>query len=262
MKITCTAVALLASLATLSYADPRPWTFTYDTYSEGKGNAEFEQWVTWNTHKSTEHGYDLFQFREEIEYGLTDNFDISIYAPSWNYEDSKDRKGTRYDSVGVEGILYLSKPTDIVGAALYSEINVGEAGREFEFEEKLLLHKDIGRWSFAYNLVLETEIEREKNDEGERENEVTGILGHTVAAAYSVNKNWRLGGELVIESSYEDWSRYEDTTVYAGPSINYVGNGVPGTKMNWWVTVTPAFQLSSVDDEPDFIVRMIAGLEF
>jgi hypothetical protein len=26
--------------------------------------------------------------------------------------------------------------------------------------------------------------------------------------------------------------------------------------------VTPAFQLSSVDDEPDFMVRMIAGLEF
>jgi hypothetical protein len=258
----CAIVVLLALFAPFIQADPRPWTFTYDTYAEGKGNAEFEQWATWNTHKSSEHGYNLFQFREEIEYGLTDNFDISIYAPSWNYEDSKDRRGTHYDSVGVEGILYLSKPSDLVGVALYSEINAGEAGREFEFEEKLLLHKDIGRWSFAYNLVLETEIDREKNDEGERENEVTGILGHTAAVAYSVNRNWRLGGELVIESSYEDWSRYQDTTAYAGPSINYTGNGIPGTKMNWWVTVTPAFQLSSVDDEPDFMVRMIAGLEF
>ena len=40
------------------------------------------------------------------------------------------------------------------------------------------------------------------------------------------------------------------------------GNGIPGTKANWWVTVTPMFQLSDHDDEPDFMVRMIAGIEF
>lgn len=248
----------LALFALGASADPRPWTFVYDTYSEGKGNWEFEQWVTWQTHKQEEKGFDRFQFREEIEVGITDYFDLAVYVPTWNYEDSRERKGTKFDSVGVEAIVYLSKPTDAIGVALYGEVNVGESGREFEFEQKLLLHKDIDRWSVAYNLILETEIEREGG-----ENHVEGVLGHALGVSYSVDKNWRVGGELVIESVYEDWSRYEKTEVYAGPSVLYVGNGIPGTKRsNWWVTVTPTFQLSDHDDEADFVVRMIAGIEF
>jgi hypothetical protein len=31
---------------------------------------------------------------------------------------------------------------------------------------------------------------------------------------------------------------------------------------HWWFTVTPLFQLSSVDDEPQLLVRLIAGWEF
>jgi hypothetical protein len=252
----------LCSFAATVSADPRPWTFTYDTYAAGKGNWEFEQWVTWETHKKDEKGYDRFVIREEIEYGIADNFDLAIYAPTWNYEDSKERKGAAYDSVGVEGILYLSKPSDVVGVGLYGEINVGESGRTFEFEQKLLLHKDVGPWSFAYNLVFETEIEREDGDDGESENEVEGVLGHVFGISYSVNKNWRLGAAARIESIYEDWSRYEKTTVYAGPAISYVGNGIPGTKANWWFALTPAFQLSNHDDEPDFLIRLLAGIEF
>lgn len=257
-----TAIVLLV-LASAASADPRPFTFVYDTYSEGKGNFEFEQWLTWETHKKDEKGFDRFNFREEFEVGLADNFDLAIYAPTWNYEDSKERKGTRYDSVGIEAIVYLTKPTDLIGIGLYSEVNVGESGNEFEFEQKLLLHKDIGPWTFAYNLIFETEIVREKDqDTGKRENEVEGILGHAFGVSYSASKNWRFGGELVVESIYEDWSHYEKTTVYAGPNLSYVGNGIQGTRANWWVTVTPMFQLSDHDDEPDFMLRMIAGIEF
>ena len=57
-------------------------------------------------------------------------------------------------------------------------------------------------------------------------------------------------------------SAYEMTTVYAGPAFAYVGNGIPGTKANWWVTVTPMYQLSSLAGEADFNVRMIAGISF
>lgn len=261
-RVLILSVLLIAASA--ASADPRPWTFTYDVYPAGKGNFEFEQWATWKTHKKEEKGFDRFEFREEIEFGIADNFDLAVYAPTWNYEDSKERKGARYDSVGIEGILYLSKPSDAVGVALYGEINVGESGREFEFEQKLLVHKDIGPWSFAYNLIIETEVERGERDEltGDRENEVEGVLGHAFGISYSINKSWRVGAEAVVESIYEDWSRYEKTTVYAGPSFAYVGNGIPGTKSNWWVTVTPMFQLSDRDDEPDFMVRMIAGIEF
>jgi hypothetical protein len=253
------AVLTLAALALApaTSADPRPWTFSIDAYPEGRGNVEFEHYTTWEHHSKDEPGYDRFRFREELEIGITDYFDIAIYMANWNYEDSGSKKGTQYEASGIEGVVYLSKPTDFIGVALYGEVLVGESGREYEFEQKLILHKDIGNWSFVYNLVIETEIEREDG-----ENEVEGVLGHTFGVSYRVNKNWRVGAELTVESVYVDWSDYEKTEVYAGPNFSYVGNGIPGTKANWWITVTPMFQLSSHDDSVDYLVRAIIGIEF
>jgi hypothetical protein len=209
--------------------------------------------VTWRHHTKEDSGFDAVDFRHEFEFGVADNFDLSIYVPKWHYEDSAVRKGTKFDSIGVEGILYLSNPvTDFIGSGLYGEFNVGEDELEYEF--KLLLQKDIGNWTLAYNLMVETEVEGVFRDE--EENEVEGVLGHALGASYSLSPHWRAGGELVIESLYEDWSHYEDTTVYAGPAINY------SSGKNWWVTASPVFQLSDVDDEADFVLRVIAGWEF
>ena len=61
---------------------------------------------------------------------------------------------------------------------------------------------------------------------------------------------------------FDDWDDYETTVVYAGPTISYQGGKIGSTDMGWWVTVTPAVQLTDVDDETDFQLRMIAGLEF
>jgi hypothetical protein len=141
-----------------------------------------------------------------------------------------------------------------------------------EFEQKLLLQKDWKNWTFAYNLVFETEIEGvfrdneggvatggdvttdEEEDEGI---EVEGIIGHALGASYAVGKgDFRLGAEMVIESEFSNWNHYEDTSVYAGPVVSYQGG------KNWWLSVTPMYQLSSVESEPDFNVRMIAGIEF
>src|SRR3954464_9268790 len=100
------ALVAFTFFATFASADPRPFTFTYDTYPEGKGNLEYEQWVTWENHRPDDHGFNRFDFRHEFEYGVADNFDISLYVASWNYEDSRERRGTRFDSASVEGILY------------------------------------------------------------------------------------------------------------------------------------------------------------
>src|SRR3954464_9689396 len=137
MKFACVVAASLLFIASIAHADPRPFTFTYDTYPEGKGNFEYEQYVTWR-HDS---GFDRFDLRHEFEFGVADNFDISIYVANWRYEDSNERKGAHYDSSGVEGILYLSNPvTDFIGSGLYAEFNVGDG--TLEFEQKLLLQKD------------------------------------------------------------------------------------------------------------------------
>jgi hypothetical protein len=241
-------------IASVASADPRPFTFTYDTYPVGKGNAEFEQWVTWKHHTEDEPGFTLFEFREEFEFGLADNFDLAFYLPNWRYEDSDERTGTKFDSVGVEAIVYLSNPvTDFLGSGLYAEFNVGE--HELEFEQKLLLQKDVGNWIFAYNFIVETEIE--DIAEADEEAEVEGELASTLGASYAFgNGKFRAGGEMLAEAGFEDWRDYTHTTVYAGPVFSYWSG------RNLWVTVTPMFQLTDTEDEPDYNVRMIAGWEF
>ena len=234
-------------------ADPRPFTFSNDTYSMGKGDWEYEQWVTYRTHKEDESDYQRFDFRHEFEFGLTNNFDLAFYVPTWHYEDSEDFSGTQFDSVDVEGIVYLSNPVnDFVGIGIYSEVKIGD--ESLGFENKLLVQKDVGKWIFLYNLVLETEIEGVFSNE--EENEVEGELKHTAGVSYAAAPGWFVGAEAVVESEFEDWSEYEGTTVYAGPAISYQGHE------RFWFTVTPTYQLTDNEEEADFQIRLIAAIQF
>jgi hypothetical protein len=250
------ASAFLAALivsATFAMGSERPFTFVYDTYALGKGGVEYEQWATWETHKDEEHGFDRFRFRHEFEFGLADNFTLAVYAADWNYEDSHEKKGTQYEGSGIEAILYLTNPVkDFVGIGLYNEVIVGE--ESFEYEFKVLLHKDIGNWTLAYNFVLETEVEGIFHNN--RENEIEGVLGHAFGVSYNLSPRISVGGEAVLESIYKDWSNFDKFTAYAGPKISYFSEN------HWWVTVTGLVQMSSEADEPDFVVRAIFGWQF
>jgi hypothetical protein len=246
----------MIGFASIAQADPRPFTFVSDTYPIGKGNAEFEQYVTYRGQKADEKGYTRFDFAHEIEYGVAENFDVSVYLAKWRYEDTDAHTGTQFDSFAVEGILYLSSPfTDPVGIGIYNELNIGEGS--MELEHKLLVQKDINDWTFAYNLVAETEIEG-IFDEGPAE--VSGTLENAFGVSYTVGKVWHVGGEAVVASGFDNWNDYTHTTVYAGPVVSYQGGEIG--KMGWWVTVTPTIQLTQEDSEPDYKVRLIAGLEF
>lgn len=249
--IRCLAgLMAVVAISPFAAADPRPFTLSNDVYSIGKGNFEYEQYVTWRHHTDDNPSYNRFDFRHEIEFGVADNFDVSIYAANWRYQDSSGFTGTKYDSSGGEGILYLSNPvTDVIGAGIYAEFLFGPDF--FEFEQKLLLQKDIGNWTFLYNAIIETEIER-----GNTNNEVEGVLGQSVGVAYSLSPQWIVGGELKAEWEFEDWDHHVNTAVYLGPVVSYRSSGP------WWVTVTPTAQLTDNEDDADFLVRMIFGWEF
>lgn len=253
-------ILVLAAFASIAGADSRPFTFTYDLYSEGKGTLEYEQWATYQAHKDGDSDYQRIAFRHEFEYGVTDNFDLSVYVANWSYEDSDSFTGTQYDSSAIEGIFYLSSPvTDPIGVGLYMEVAFGE--HSLTFEPKLLLQKDIGNWILAYNLTAETEIEHIFGGD-EEPAEVTGELAHSFGVSYALNTTWRLGAEAVVESVYADWNDYQGTTVYAGPTVSFTGETIGRLVSEWWVAATPAFQLTDEADEPDFQLRLIAGFVF
>jgi hypothetical protein len=164
----------------------------------------------------------------------------------------------QFDSVAVEGIWILSNPvTDVLGFALYGEVAVGD--RDVELENRLIVHKDLGNWTVAYNLIAETEWE-DLISEGE--DHVEGVLAHTFGASYGITPAVGVGAELIVESVFPEWSEHEHTTVYLGPVLSYQGRELPGTKWTWWATVTPVMQLTDVEDEPDFQVRIIFGIIF
>jgi hypothetical protein len=246
------AVAIgLIAFTTIAMADPRPFTFVYDAYPHGKDGFEIEQWVTYKNHSNEDPGFDRLEFRHEIEFGVTDKFDLGIYVSDWSYEDSAERKNARWHDVAFEGIYYLSNPVmDPVGIGLYGEVVIGDD--VLEFENKLILHKDIGKWTLAYNLIVETEIEGIFSGD---ENEVEGVLGHAFGISYALGGPWRVGAELTAESEFEEWRYYAKTPVYCGPNLSYQSN-------RWWATITPTFQVSDLDDEPDFVIRAIVGIEF
>jgi hypothetical protein len=244
--------AALMVFATDASADQRPFTFTYDTYPEGKGEWEYEQYFTWEHRTDEDKGYSAYRFAHAFEFGLAENFDLEIYVPRWRYEDTDEHTGTQFENVGIQGIFYLLNPvTDPIGLGLYAEVNGGED--ELEFEYKLLLQKDVNNWTIAYNLIAETEVEGVFRDE--EENEVEGVLEHAFGASYAINRSWRVGGEALIESIFPKWSDYEDTVMWAGPVVSYGAE-------RWWVTVSPMMQVTSVEGEPQVRVRLIAGYEF
>jgi len=245
-------------LAKLAAADPRPFTFTSDAYPMGKGQWEIEQWVTYSGERGNDSEFMRFDFRTELELGLADNFDLAIYFPEIRHEDSTaGGEDTSLHGGAIEAVVYLTNPVkDFLGIALYGEVKIRED--ELEFEQKLILQKDIGKWIFAYNLVLETEIEG-AFEEGE--NEIEGILQNTFGVAYAFLPGWTAGGEMVIKSVYEDWENYEGTAVHIGPVLSYQGGKV-GQDGVWWVTVTPMFQVTDEDSESDFMFRMIFGIGF
>jgi hypothetical protein len=257
-RIGLVGAVIVGVFSGFAVADPRPFTFSNDTYPMGKGDWEYEQWITFSGEAEDNASAKAFVFRHEFEFGVADNFDLAIYFPEWAIEKDDDDWDTEFEGGSLEAIVYLSNPvTDFVGIGLYGEIGVGED--ELEFEQKLLVQKDIGNWIFLYNLVIETELEHvfEKDEE----TEVEGVLEHTFGVSYAIASGWLLGGELIIASEYEDWEEYEGTTAYAGPVISYQGGQI-GEEGGWWVTVTPTMQITNKDEEPDLVARMLFGISF
>lgn len=250
------AIGLVMPLA--ASADPRPFTFSNDAYPMGKGDWEYEQWVTYSGRTDEDRDFLRLDFRHEFEFGVADNLDLALYMPEWRYQETDDEDGTTFQGGSLEAIVYLTNPVkDFVGIALYGEIGVGED--ELEFENKLIIHKDIGKWILAYNLVLETELEHVFDKD--EETEVEGVIEHTFGVSYALAPGWLTGGELIVASEYADWEDYEGTTVYAGPAISYQGGEI-GEQGGWWVTITPTIQLTDEEGASDYVVRMLFGLHF
>lgn len=229
-------------------AGERRFTFVYEATTQPKGAWEYEQWITWETAKESNRDFDHFDFRHEIEVGLTDHFQLGIYVSDWGYEENRSEGVHRGDwrDVAVEGILNLTNPTtDAVGLALYGEAKVGD--ELLALESKLIVQKNFGAVVLAYNAALEAEWE------GRRFDEDHGEFQQTLGVSYQCSPNFLVGMELLHEIDIPDLRGAKGKGIlYLGPNFSYRAH-------KWWATLTPLFQVSDVEDEPDFQMRLILG---
>lgn len=237
-------------LTRVAHADERLFTYSYQSTTVPKGRVELENWLTYSPRTSPTDA-DRIDFRTELEFGLTDRLQFDVYLADWSWTDPGGKNDLDYeDAAVVLKVNYLDPVTDGFGLASYHEVKLGD--ELFELENKLLLQKNVDRFTLVANLTLEASWE----DGGEDER--VGELETSLGAMYEWTPHFFTGLEAVNEIDFPDWKDDGDDVAFAGPTASYRFGGEHG----WWVTASAVQQLTAVDDEPDWQARVIVGTSF
>ncbi len=240
------ALLLVTAFAPIpAHAGARRFTYIYEATTGRAGSVDVENWVTFETHTPNDHGFREVAFRHEVEIGITDHLQASVYVADWQYERGA---GASYTGSALELIYNLSNPViDPIGLAVYQEYKVGR--RLFELESKVIAQKNLGRFVAAYNATLEAVWA----EEGLREH--SGELQQSLGLSYEVDPRFALGVECLHEIAFPGWERANRGFFFAGPNASVRVGRI-------WATVTALAQLTHAGDEPDFQVRTIFGVMF
>jgi len=242
MNTTKNAVLIAATslAAATGYADERLFTYSYEADVLPKGGVEFEQWVT---HKRDQADglFSRWEFREELEFGLTDRLTTALYLNFRETTVKNDALGIDDSEFEFKGVSsewkyqILNPNKDVIGLLGYGEVTY--SGTELELEQKLVLQKNFGdHWVSVLNVTLEEEWEWEDNAE-ERE----FIIEFTAGLSYRLTDHWAVGLEGRHHRVYEDWDEKLGNAWFVGPAVHY-GSG------KWWGTLTVLPQVAGSPD--------------
>jgi hypothetical protein len=230
---------LLAAAA--ARADRRSFIRSYEYATQPKGNLELEVWNDIEAPKTG--GFDAAStlHRVELEYGVTDHWDLALYhvfaqESGSSFKFDSWRAETRY-RLGEKG----EWPVDLL---LYFEVERPAAFAEpWEFEEKIILGKDIGPIGLVANLVAEQKFLHARD-------------GHRwevdLGARYEIVPQLRLAGEVwMLQESSGGVSR---TSYFAGPSISVASGKI-------WFQIGVGFGLGIADTYSSAFVRSVLGFD-
>jgi hypothetical protein len=231
-------------------ADERRFTYTYEPELLPKGGLEFEQWITLRTQRTAggevqQDNYNLWELREELEYGVTDNYSLSVYLnfASESFRDVSqqppvNRSSFDFDGVSLENrYMVLNPASHAVGLTLYLEPRF--SGSEAEIEEKIILGQRYGDWKWAFNLVHATEW-------SDNLHSTEGELEADLGVARDLGKGWSLGIECRNHNELPDYKIWENTALFVGPVVSY-------RQEKWWaaLSVMPQIFGANFSGDPD-----------
>ena len=242
--------------------------YTYLTDTHPKGEREVEQWY-WGRFGKWRGRYANSLSRTELEYGVTDNYQISLYTNERHvYANNNNRDGATggedlpenasptlaynrlsWEGMSIENIYRVLSPyKDPIGLALYFEPEFGP--NEIELKPRLIVQKNFfdDQLVTAANFWWALEWDRETGGAARDADEGGGVTRRhwkresqfelDLAASYRVAPNWWLGLESRIHNEIDGFNPddIEHTAFFLGPNVHYGGK-------TFWVTATVLFQL-------------------
>jgi hypothetical protein len=176
-----------------------------------------ETWLASHSGQEGSNGRVGWDWRQELEYGVTDRLTAAAYL---NF--SRPPGGAlRFESPSLELIYRLADPGSLPGdPAIYLETT--ESGEELELEPKLLLGHRVRRLVTAVNLVGEFEFR-------DNDNEILGsgaVLRNEWAwqlcggASYEVTHHLSAGLEARYRAEFPNFGPREGSVLHLGPTLN------------------------------------------
>jgi hypothetical protein len=240
MRITIGLNLLLAAalLAPAARADRRTLIRAYEYMTQPQGNLELEIWNEVAAPKNGGFDQAATSQRIELEYGLTDHWDLALYhvfgqEPGASFKFDSWRLETRY-RLFEKNVL----PVDI---ELYFEVErPADFSAPWETEEKLILEKDFGRFALVTNLVAEQKL-------------FHGYEGHgweiDVGARYEIVPQLRLGAEFW--TIQETAAGVTEGSYFVGPSVSFATSKI-------WLQLGAGFGVG--DSSGATFVRSVLGI--
>lgn len=249
------AVALALSVS--AHADENLFGYVRGAETLPKGEAEFYQWVTQRSNKGAG-TYRAIDTKSEIEYGVTDRFQVSAELNGLGINTSglvingylpRDEKyGLRLQGIEL-GVKYnfLSPAKDDFGLSMTSsleygflDVHSGQKKREIEFETQLQAQKYFmeGQLVWVGNVGLRAAYEKRKaiadlpdGYDWPTDPEMEINFKYGTGLSYRFAPGWFIGAEAVHETEYETEVGLERWSLFAGPSLHWAGQ-------QWWATLT------------------------
>lgn len=233
LTLTLILATLLATPSAMADRRKYVWGYQFATVPAEATEIEFYQ-----TTKVSE--TDSWEYRIEIEHGITPRFDIAVYQ----IFAQKQSQSFKWDAFQVRARYKLAAPGQFpLNPLLYLEYNRKiELGRQNKLETKLILGRNFDRVNFAINPVWELFwAPGDPNHE----------IGVDAGLSYEFSYKFSLGAEFTTRNEFIR-AADDELSAYVGPTASYA----PG-RMFYTVGVKWGF----TDESDDARIRFIMGIE-
>jgi len=235
-RVICTVIGVMLTAGS-AQADRRAYVWTYEYMTMPKGTAEVEYYLTlkvpdWDDFDAA----NTWEHQLELEYGLTDHWDVAVYQ---QWENTNTDIDDDFEYVGTKlrtRYRFAEKGTYPVDVLAYLEYKRPDGSEPDDaIEAKLILAKDFGKFNVAYNQIVEQGLRHG----GKAEHEFASGL------SYEFDPTLKLG----LEST----GNYSEDKFYCGPTVSLASK-------RFWLA---AGVLGGLNDRSDDVrARLIFGIPF